>query len=147
MKSSTKKKLACGLLLAVGLGLVIGGAFFPPLLTAGVPILSTALGIFTHLMKKQEAATQESTPPANPPQDEEMFTRFKHFVVRENAKILTAVSKLIVQATLHKEPKQDKPQHQHLQDTKPVLFRHISPKAITKRMVSPMSSKQRAKNE
>ncbi len=60
------KAIVALMLIAVGLGLCIGGAFFPPLLVPGVPMLSAGLTMMatTEAVKEKILRARSSSKPA-----------------------------------------------------------------------------------
>jgi len=61
MRKSTKKYIACGVLIIVGLGLCIGGIFMPPLLIAGVPIFTGGLSILAAIIEDNDKIAINTT--------------------------------------------------------------------------------------
>jgi len=61
MTRHTKQRLACIALLAVGLGLIIGGIFLPALLIAGVPIFVGGLGVLAAIVEDKDKIAFHTT--------------------------------------------------------------------------------------
>ncbi len=61
MNKRTKQKIVCVVLLALGAGLIIGGAFFAPLLIPGVPIFVGGLGVAASIVEDKDKIAFNTT--------------------------------------------------------------------------------------
>lgn len=61
MTRNEKQRLSCAVLLIVGLGLIIGGAFIPVLLIPGVPVFVGGLGVLAAIVEDKDKIAFNTT--------------------------------------------------------------------------------------